>query len=42
MPSIKLFKRMTALKRDNTVLENEIMILKEKLDDYYFMNQKLD
>lgn len=42
MPSVKLFKRMTALKRDKIEIEKERNQLKEKLDDYYFLNQKMD
>ena len=33
---------MTALKKDNNDLEKENRQLKDKLDDLYFLNQKLD
>ena len=42
MPSIKLFKRMTTLKREKTEVENELAYIREKLEDATFMNQKLD
>lgn len=33
---------MTTLKREKTEIENENHHLKNKLDDLYFLNQKLD
>lgn len=42
MPSIKLFKRMTTLKKEKNDIERECSYLKEKLDDFMFLNQKLD
>ena len=33
---------MTVLKRENTELSQENQRLKEKLDDMYFLNQKMD
>ena len=42
MPSIKLFKRMTTLKKEKTDLEREIEIMHEKMDDLRYLNCKLD
>eukprot|EP00347_Sterkiella_histriomuscorum_P014655 403360054 len=42
LASVKLFKRMTTLKKENTDLHKENSQLKDKLDDLYFLNQKLD
>ena len=33
---------MTNLKREKNEMEREYLNMKEKLDDYFFMNQKLD
>ena len=38
MPSIKLFKRMTTLKKEKNDLEREVSILKERNDDLRYLN----
>jgi FtsZ-binding cell division protein ZapB len=42
MPSIKLFKRMTTLKKEKNDLEREYQYLKDKNEDLYFLNEKLN
>ena len=42
MPSIKLFKRMTTLKKEKTDMERELALTRERMDDLRFLNQKLD
>jgi hypothetical protein len=38
LASVKLFKRMTALKKENMDLEKENQALRDKLDELYFLN----
>lgn len=42
MPSMMLFKRMTNLKQEKLLVENELEAQKEKLDDALFINEKLN
>jgi predicted transglutaminase-like cysteine proteinase len=42
LPSIKLFQRMTVLKRDKTVLEDENVLLKGKIEELLAINQNLN
>ena len=38
MPSVKLFKRLTTLKKEKSEVEREVFMLKEKLENAYFAN----
>jgi predicted nucleic acid-binding Zn-ribbon protein len=42
LPSIKLFQRMTALKREKTVIEEENVLLKGKIEELLEINQNLN
>ena len=42
LPSIKLFQRMTALKREKTVIEEENVLLKRKIEELLEINQNLN
>jgi hypothetical protein len=42
MPSMKLFKRMTTLKKEKNDIEREYIMIREKLDDAMFLNSKMD
>ena len=42
LPSIKLFQRMTALKREKTVIEEENVFLKGKIEELLEINQNLN
>lgn len=38
LASVKLFKRMTTMKKENNDMERENRQLKDKLNDLYFLN----
>ena len=42
LPSIKLFQRMTSLKREKTVIEEENVLLKGKIEELLEINQNLN
>jgi len=42
LPSIKLFQRMTALKREKTVIEEENVLLKGKIEELLAINQNFN
>ena len=39
LPSIKLFQRMTAMKREKTIIEEENVLLKVKIEELLAINQ---
>jgi predicted nuclease with TOPRIM domain len=42
LPSVKLFKRLTTIKKEKNELESECQFLKERLDELYSLNQQLE